>query len=146
MKKFILAFAFVAAVLPAVAQTASPVAAAKQQVPVKAQKTMQKTAAALPAEQRAVAYSKELQKKLSLDDGQYTKVLAVNTECIRRKDALKQATQKTPGASKQIAEYRMQQYQTILKPDQLAKLKAMNAQGGKQKAGSKAAVADPMSN
>lgn len=127
MKSFLLAFAIAAAVLPATAQTVAPVAVSKQQPMNRMQ------AAPQPAEQRAVAYSKDLQKKLTLDDGQYAKVLAVNTECIRRKDAMKQNKQHDPNASKAIAEYRMQQYQTILKPDQLTKLKAMNAQGGNGK-------------
>lgn len=129
MKKFLLAFVIAAAVLPAAAQTAAPAAVSKQQP---AKKMM---AATQPPEQRAIAYSKELQQKLTLDDGQYAKVLAVNTECIRRKDALKQNKQQDPNASKAIAQYRMQEYQTILKPDQLTKLKAMNAQGGKSTKG-----------
>ncbi|QNK61615.1 hypothetical protein H7F33_13745 [Pedobacter sp. PAMC26386] len=131
MKKLLLAFAFAAAVLPAVAQTAAPAAAPKQQVAVKAQKMVQK-ASVVPAAQRAIPYSKELQKKLTLTDDQYAKVLVVNTECINKKDALKQADQKKGGGSKEIAQYRMEQYKTILTPDQMTKLKAMNTQGTKK--------------
>ena len=58
--------------------------------------------------------------------------MAVNTECIKRKDAAKGTTgQAAVTASKAIAAYRQQQFQSILNADQLAKLKAMNAQGGK---------------
>ncbi|KIO77443.1 hypothetical protein TH53_09190 [Pedobacter lusitanus] len=132
MKKLLLAFAFAAAVLPVVAQTAAPAAAPKQQVAVKAPKVVQKVQ--VPAAQRAIPYSKELQQKLALNDAQYTKILAVNTECINKKDALKQADQQKGGGSKEIAQYRMEQYKTILTPDQLAKLKALNAaQGTKPK-------------
>eukprot|EP01133_Synstelium_polycarpum_P002687 gene2687-3106_t len=146
MKKFIFAIALAAAVLPAAAQT-TPAAPAKQQPAAKVAKAtkMQPAASTVPAEQRAVAYSKELQKKLSLDDGQYTKVLAVNTECIKRKDALKAGGQKA-GSSKDIAQYRMQQYQTILKPDQMTKLKAMNGQNHMKKGAGKTAAADDMMN
>ncbi|MBB2148061.1 hypothetical protein [Pedobacter gandavensis] len=135
MKNFLLAFVLAAAVLPATAQTAAPLATSKQQPAKKMQ------AAPQSAEQRAVAYSKELKQKLNLDDNQYAKVLAVNTECIRRKDALKLTKPQDPKASKAIADYRMQEYQSILKPDQLTKLKAMNAQGGKNVKGKMAPVA-----
>lgn len=67
---------------------------------------------------------------MSLTDDQYNKVLAVNTECIRRKDAAKSSDDKD--AAKSIKTYRNQQFQTILTPDQMAKLKSVNAQGGKK--------------
>lgn len=134
MKNFLLAFVIAAAALNASAQNATHVAVSKQQPAKKMQ------AAPQPAEQRAVAYSKQLQKELTLDDDQYAKVLAVNTECIRRKDALKQNKQPDPNASKAISQYRMQQYQTILKPDQLTKLKGINGQGGKNAKGKMAPV------
>jgi len=155
MKKLLLALTFAASGLTVTAQTAAPVTAlkqqvttqakqqvaaqvkqqaaaqAKQQVTAKAQKMVQK--ASLPAAQRAIPYSKELQKKLSLNDDQYTKILAVNTECINKKDALKQADQKKDGGSKEIAQYRMEQYKTILTPGQLTKLKTINTQMAKPK-------------
>ncbi|MGY0041138.1 hypothetical protein [Pedobacter sp. NJ-S-72] len=132
MKKLLLAFTFAAAGLTAAAQTAAaPKTSPKQQVAVKAQKMVQKVQ--VPAAQRAIPYSKELQKKLSLNDDQYTKVLAVNTECINKKDALKQANEKKGGGSKEIAQYRMEQYKTILTPDQMTKLKGMNTQMAKPK-------------
>lgn len=134
MKKLLLAFAFAAAGLTASAQTASqatPVAAAKSQAVVKPQAAVkvQKAKSTIPAAQRAIPYSKELQTKLGLNADQYAKILVVNTECITRKDALKGTDQKK-GGGKEIAQYRQEQYKTILTPDQLSKLKALNAQGG----------------
>lgn len=128
MKKLLLALAFAATGLTASAQMANqatPVAAAKSQAPVKAQKVN----STIPAAQRAIPYTKELQTKLGLNADQYAKILVVNTECITRKDALKGNDQKKVG-SKEISQYRQQQYKTILTPDQLSKLKALNAQGG----------------
>lgn len=136
MKKLIAAIAIMLAVAPAFAQTApaAPAAPAKQ-APAKPAHAPK----ALPApEQRAAQYTDELKTKLNLTDDQYKKVLAVNTECIRRKDALKASGQKDANGKKEIAAYRKQQFQTILTPDQQAKLKALNAQGhgkGQQDAG-----------
>lgn len=126
MKKLLVAIAIMLAVSPAFAQTvpAAPAAPAKQ-APVKAAKAPKALAA---PEQRAAQYADELKAKLNLTDDQYKKVLAVNTECIRRKDALKASGQKDVAGKKEIAAYRKQQYQAILTPDQQAKLKAMNAQ------------------
>ena len=81
------------------------------------------------SEDRGAVYSKQLKKELNLSDDQYNKVLAVNTECIRRKDAAKSSGDKE--AAKSIKAYRNQQFQTILTPDQMTKLKSINAQGGK---------------
>jgi len=135
MKKLLLAFVFAASGLTASAQMANqatPVAAAKSQAVVKPQAAVktQKAASTIPAAQRAIPYTKELQTKLGLNADQYSKILAVNTECITRKDALKGAEQKKAGGSKEIAQYRQEQYKTILTPDQLSKLKTLNAQGG----------------
>lgn len=134
MKKLLLAFAFAATGLTASAQMANqatPVAAAKSQAAVKPQAAVkaQKVNSAIPAAQRAIPYTKELQTKLGLNADQYAKILVVNTACITRKDALKGKDQKK-GGSKEISQYRQQQYKTILTPDQLSKLKALNAQGG----------------
>ncbi|PSL49881.1 hypothetical protein CLV51_1011219 [Chitinophaga niastensis] len=136
MKNFIIAIAVMMAVLPAVAQTATPTA--PKQVPAKAAAAAQTKATAatqtLPSpEKRAVEYSNELKTKLHLTDDQYNKVLAVNAECIRRKDALKANGQKGGQGAKDISTYRKQQYQTILTPDQQAQLKAINAQNGQKK-------------
>ncbi|MGO4289679.1 hypothetical protein [Chitinophaga sp. RAB17] len=126
MKKLIAAIAILLAVSPAFAQTATP-----KQAPAPAAAPAPK---ALPApEKRAVAYTDELKAKLHLTDDQYQKVLAVNTECIRRKDALKASGQKGGPGSKEISAYRKQQYQTILTPDQLTQLKAINAQNSGKK-------------
>lgn len=135
MKKFLLVIALTVGVMPAFAQVAVPAAKTKQ-IAAKAPKTL-----AAP-EQRAISYSKELKQKLSLSDDQYTKVLAVNTECIRRKDALKTAGQDNTKGRKEISAYRQQQYQGILTPQQQAQLKAMNAQNAQHAA--KKAVADPL--
>lgn len=132
MKKLIAAIAILLAVSPAFAQTATPKqTAAPKQAPAPAAAPAPK---ALPApEKRAVAYTDELKTKLHLTDDQYQKVLAVNTECIKRKDALKASGQKGGTGSKEISAYRKQQYQTILTPDQLTQLKAMNAQNNSKK-------------
>ncbi|NLR66256.1 hypothetical protein HGH92_18260 [Chitinophaga varians] len=129
MKKLIAAIAIMLAVSPAFAQTAPTAPAAPapaKQAPAKPAKAPKVVAA---PEQRAAQYADELKTKLNLTDDQYKKVLAVNTECIRRKDALKASGQKDGNGKKEIAAYRKQQYQTILTPDQQAKLKALNAQG-----------------
>ena len=130
MKKLIAAIAILLAVSPAFAQTATPKqTAAPKQAPAAAPAPK-----ALPApEKRAVAYTDELKTKLHLTDDQYQKVLAVNTECIKRKDALKASGQKGGPGSKEISAYRKQQYQTILTPDQLTQLKALNAQNNPKK-------------
>jgi LAS superfamily LD-carboxypeptidase LdcB len=126
MKKLIAAMAILLAVSPAFAQTTAP-----KQAPAPATTTAPK---ALPApEKRAVAYTDELKAKLHLTDDQYQKVLAVNTECIRRKDALKASGQKDGPGHKEISAYRKQQFQTILTPDQLTQLKALNAQNTSKK-------------
>jgi hypothetical protein len=110
--------------------------AVKTNTPVSTNKTAATAATAkvarqLPAaDQRAVQYSQELKSKLNLTPEQYTKVLAVNTECIKRKDAAKASG---TDASKAISAYRQEQYKTILSADQLAKLKAMNVSSVKPK-------------
>ncbi|HVI48673.1 MAG TPA: hypothetical protein VM802_27640 [Chitinophaga sp.] len=133
MKNLVIAFALMVAAAPAFAQTATPAqqaAPAKQQAPAKIAKQLP------PAEQRAAQYADELKQKLSLTDDQYKKVLAVNTECIRRKDALKAGGDQDKAKFKEISEYRKQQFQTILTPDQQAKLKDMHGDHhGKKKDG-----------
>jgi predicted aminopeptidase len=128
MKNFIIAVAIMMAVIPAVAQTATT--PAQKQTPAKTPAATQTLAS---PEKRAVEYSNELRTKLHLTDDQYNKVLAVNAECIRRKDALRANGQKGGQGSKDIATYRKQQFQTILTPDQQAQLKALHAQNGQRK-------------
>ncbi len=125
MKLFI-ALAMAAASATAMAQTTTP------QQKTTTQNTASQTGKAtstVSAEERGAIYSKQLKKELNLTDDQYNKVLAVNTECIRRKDAAKSSGDKE--AAKSIKVYRNEQFQTILTPDQMTKLKSINAQGGK---------------
>ncbi len=125
MKLFI-ALALAAASATAMAQTTTP--QQKTTTQSSASQTGKATSTA-SAEERGAIYSKQLKKELNLTDDQYNKVLAVNTECIRRKDAAKSSGDKE--ATKSIKAYRNQQFQTILMPDQMTKLKSINAQGGK---------------
>lgn len=80
------------------------------------------------AAQRAVQYSQELKVKLGLSGDQYAKILAVNTECITRKDALKSSTDAASikDGKKQIKDYRATEFAKILSAGQLAKLNMMN--------------------
>ena len=118
MKHFVVAAALLLAVAPAFAQTAPPAAPAKQ-APAKAPMVKRQLP---PPEERAISYSKELKNKLTLTDDQYQKVLAVNTECIRRKDALRASGKTDSQGFKEISAYRKQQFQTILTPEQQKKL------------------------
>ncbi len=125
MKLFI-ALALAAASATAMAQTTTP----PQKTTTQSSASQRgKATSTTSAEERGAIYSKQLKKELNLTDDQYNKVLAVNTECIRRKDAAKSSGDKE--AAKSIKEYRNQQFQTILTPDQMTKLKSINAQGGK---------------
>ncbi len=86
----------------------------------------------MTAADRAVQYSMQLKKTLSLNDDQYQKVLAVNTECISRKDAMKGGGDK--GAMKtgkdDIKAYRLGEFQKIFTADQMTAYQKMNAEGG----------------
>ena len=95
----------------------------------KHQKQNEAKAMPQPAAQRAVQYSQDLKAKLGLSDDQYGKILAVNTECITRKDALKTLTDATAmkGGKKQIKDYRAAEFAKILTAAQLTKLQSMNA-------------------
>jgi hypothetical protein len=95
----------------------------------------------MSADQRAAIYTKELQTKLNLTPDQNTKVQVVNAECIRRKDAVKAGGETGNGGFKEIAAYRRQQFATILTPEQMAKLKTMNSEGGNSKVAHKAPAA-----
>jgi hypothetical protein len=82
----------------------------------------------MTAADRAVQYSNELKTTLTLNDEQYQKVLAVNTECITRKDALKGSGDK--GAMKtgkaDIKAYRLGEFQKIFTADQMTAYQNMN--------------------
>jgi hypothetical protein len=82
----------------------------------------------MTAGDRAVQYSNELKTALTLNDDQYQKVLAVNTECITRKDAMKGSGDK--GAMKtgktDIKAYRLGEFQKIFTADQMTAYQNMN--------------------
>jgi Spy/CpxP family protein refolding chaperone len=115
MKKILIAFAILAMANhnSAFAQAAAPV--------------QQSSTTVTPTDDRAVSSAKRLQQELNLTDDQYNKIVAVNTECAKRKDALEASGQKDRSAYKPIMDYRKQQYATILTADQLAKLKDIEA-------------------
>jgi Spy/CpxP family protein refolding chaperone len=114
MKKLMIAFAVLAiANSAAFAQTTAPV---------------QSSTTTAPADDHAVTMAKKMQQDLSLTDDQYNQILAVNTECEKRRDAVKASGQSGREAFKPIMDYRDQQYATILTADQNAKFKDMEAQ------------------
>lgn len=76
---------------------------------------------------RATQYSQELKSKLALSDDQYQKVLAVNTECINRKDATK--GNKDKNAKDEIKAYRQAEFQKIFTPQQLTSYQSLNKKG-----------------
>jgi Spy/CpxP family protein refolding chaperone len=113
MKKLMIAFAvFAIANSSAFAQTAAPV----------------QSSTVTPTDDHAVTMAKKLQQDLNLTDDQYNQILAVNTECEKRRDAVKASGQSGREAFKPIMDYRDQQYATILTADQNAKFKDMEAQ------------------
>ncbi len=127
MKKLILVFGIAIIGLPAMAQIST--APLKQANAKTAAPTKQSP------ELRAKFYTNELKTKLALTDDQYGKVLTVNTECIRRKDAVKAGGGKANGGYKAISAYRKEQFSTILTPEQMSKLQAMNDQYKNKKKG-----------
>lgn len=82
----------------------------------------------MTASDRAAQYSNQLKTGLTLNEEQYQKVLAVNTECITRKDALKgsgdKAAMKTGKAD--IKAYRLAEFQKIFTADQMTAYQNMN--------------------
>jgi hypothetical protein len=82
----------------------------------------------MTAADRAAQYSNELKTGLTLNDDQYQKVLAVNTECITRRDALKgggdKAAMKTGKAD--IKAYRLGEFQKIFTAEQMTAYQNMN--------------------
>ena len=119
MKKVIIAFAIIAiSSSSAFSQTATPAPA---------------TTTATSADDRAVSSAKKIQQELGLTDDQYNKILAVNIECGKRRDALKASGQTGRDAFKPIMDYREQQYATILTADQATKLKGIEDQEREQR-------------
>ena len=82
----------------------------------------------MSAADRAVQYSNQLKTALGLNDDQYQKVLAVNAECITRKDAMKGGGDR--GAMKtgkgDIKAYRLGEYKKIFTAQQLTTYQNMN--------------------
>jgi hypothetical protein len=82
----------------------------------------------MTAADRATQYSNQLKTALTLNDDQYQKVLAVNTECITRKDAMRgggdKGTMKTGKAD--IKAYRLGEFQKIFTADQMTAYQNMN--------------------
>ena len=82
----------------------------------------------MTAADRAVQYSNQLKTVLTLNDDQYQKVLAVNTECITRKDAMKGSGDK--GAMKtgksDIKAYRLGEFKKIFTAQQMTIYQNMN--------------------
>lgn len=120
MKKIILSVAVCLFSTAAFCQTSDNNAPVPNQSQARMHRQMQ------PAEERAKAYTNELKSVLNLTDDQYAKVMAVNTECIKRKDAMRQSGGNgadNASGFKEIAQYRRQQFQTILTPTQLQQLK-----------------------
>jgi Spy/CpxP family protein refolding chaperone len=80
-------------------------------------------------EERAKHHAEVLKQKLNLTQDQYTKVLAVNMEVMKRKQALKaQSPKPEKGAFKEIGAYRREQFAAILSPAQMEQLKAFKAE------------------
>ncbi len=118
MKQIILSISICLFSIAAFSQTSNTDAAQpRQNAPERMHKQMQS------AEQRAKAYTNELKTALNLTDEQYAKIMAVNTECIKRKDAVRQGGGDNASGFKEIAQYRRQQFQTILTPTQMQQLK-----------------------
>ncbi|MES2518130.1 MAG: hypothetical protein V4585_08490 [Bacteroidota bacterium] len=86
----------------------------------------------MSAADRAVQYSNQLKSSLSLNDAQYQKVLAVNTECITRKDAMKgnQDHEASRLSKEDIKTYRSSEFQKIFTADQFTTYQNLNKKGG----------------
>ena len=82
----------------------------------------------MTAADRASQYSNELKSALTLNDDQYQKVLAVNTECITRRDALKGSGDKVAMKTwkADIKVYRLGEFQKIFTADQMTAYQNMN--------------------
>ena len=88
----------------------------------------------MSAADRAVQYSNQLKTALTLNNDQYQKVLAVNTECITRKDAMKGSGDK--GAMKtgksDIKAYRLGEFKKIFTAQQMTAYQNMNDDKGEK--------------
>ncbi len=81
--------------------------------------------------ERAVQYSQQLKSGLSLSDDQYQKVLAVNTECINRKDAARGSQDRSAMKTSKddIKVYRQGEFQKIFTPEQFNAYQNLNKKG-----------------
>lgn len=82
----------------------------------------------MTASDRAAQYSNELKTALTLNDEQYQKVLAVNTECITRKDAMRGSADKEAMKTGKAAikAYRLGEFQKIFTAVQMTAYQNMN--------------------
>ena len=82
----------------------------------------------MTAADRASQYSNQLKTVLTLNEDQYQKVLAVNTECITRKDALKGGGDKAAmkAGKTEIKAYRLGEFQKIFTAEQMTAYQNMN--------------------
>jgi hypothetical protein len=120
MKKAILSIGICLFSITAFSQTSNTDAARPSQA---APERMHRQKQMQSVEKRAKEYTNELKNVLNLTDDQYSKIMAVNTECIKRKDAVRQSGGDNASGFKEIAQYRRQQFQTILTPTQMQQLK-----------------------
>jgi periplasmic protein CpxP/Spy len=121
MKKILFALCIACAFTPAMAQN---VAADAQKSGARKEARAKKS-----PEERAKHRTEVLKQKLNLTADQYTKVLAVNMEVMKRRQALKAQNPKPDKAAfKEIGAYRRQQFAAILTPAQMKQLKAFQAE------------------
>jgi Spy/CpxP family protein refolding chaperone len=84
------------------------------------------------AEERAEIYAKRMQKSLGLTDEQYKKVLTINIEQTKQREAFREAqkAQMQANREKMKAEHEAisKKYEAVLTPDQMKKLKEQQDQ------------------
>jgi hypothetical protein len=126
MKKIIVALGLVFALSPAFAQNTANTQSGETRKHAGRYANLSK-------EEKAKLHADRLQKKLNLTADQHTKILAVNLEVMKRKEALKAADAKPDKAAfREIRQYRQQQFKAILTPAQMEQLKAMRAEHKKK--------------
>ena len=114
MKKILFALCMACALSPAIAQNSSPSDGAGTRGHMK-----------MNAEERAKFQADMMQQKLSLTPDQYARILVVNTEVAKRRKALMTGdTRPDKAAFRPIAQYRNEQFATILTPAQMQQWKA----------------------
>ena len=88
----------------------------------------------MSAADRAVQYSNQLKTALTLNNDQYQKVLAVNTECITRKDAMKGSGDKVAmkTGKSDIKAYRLGEFKKIFTAQQMTAYQNMNDDKGEK--------------